>query len=53
MIGRHDTAWPFDAVDDAEQRHDMACAGFGNGVVQTSERADVNHSNESRIAALI
>ena len=43
MVGLGDAARPLHAVDQAQQRDDMAGAGFRDGVVQAGEGADVDH----------
>ena len=45
VVGLDDAGWPLHAVDQAQQRDDMAGAGFRDGVVQAGEGADVNHND--------
>ena len=43
VVGLDDAGGPLHAVDQPQQRDDVARAGFGDGVVQAGEGADVNH----------
>jgi len=43
VIGRSDTLGTLHPVDLLEQRHDMACAAFGNDLVQVGQATNVNH----------
>jgi hypothetical protein len=47
MIFRRYVARPLDAVDQPQQRHDMACAGLVDRGVQAREGADVDHEGQS------
>ena len=53
VVVRDDAVRPLHPVDHAQQRDDVARAGFVDGVVQAGEGADVNHELPSRIAAEI
>jgi len=43
MVLLDDRAWPVDAVLVCQQRDDVACAGFFDGLMQPGEGTDVNH----------
>ena len=45
VLGR-DVAGPLHPVGEPQQRDDVAGAGCVDGVVQTGERADVNHDGK-------
>ena len=53
MIGPRDRRRALNAIDQAQQGDDMACAGFGDGAMQAGEGADVDHPGESGLLLLI
>ena len=53
MIGLGNAARPLHAIDQAQERHNVAGAGFRDGVVQAGEGTDVDHERPSGIMSII